>query len=753
MSFGNKQIYKCSLLIIFELTFLQLFSGIEKTYVGEIFSEEGKNPIPVPFCKVIIISNDTSIETYSNREGIFNFKADEENLYPFYAFAQCRGYIPKLNLVQKKDKLKIKMISLQQYYVNPLYIPKSAYDTTFSISATIFDNSTRNFVSGAIAHLVDFPYYDITNEKGELKISITAVELIRIYNNEYLWVIVDHKGYNTKVIQISRSEFIKNKSFEIGNVYLQRMDRIYDLDRFIEDLNDLTSRISLMEEKFSTNNQSRDKLDNTDYKLFSQYVFEIKKYFRSIDSSLHEINRINNFLIQNNITRKEINLYKNYMATTKEQFSNSIASTNVTVKNTDTIVSEIGKTVDSVKAKTESLYDSYISSVKMPDNGLRFYTGYGFGFINRPEPSNFMKLGAKTSVGFLNRDKFYFDGSVFLNFKDTNQLFDQANLNLMYRLINRKDPYFSLEVGAGPSWGAKFLKVNNDTTIREKNSMGLNLEINLIGSLFGKNNRKNNFTKNSYFYINMSNRFVFGGKDYNYGLPVFGLGYIYNIPMKKDPYNFAVDVTYMKPSEREIIQEINLLRSNPKKYITYLESYVKAFEMNTQYINKESSTYSIELIYDTVNGVRYVSDTNITWVVRRQVEIDSVAKDLNDYKKMHVLTPDYNYDYVLKKHVSMLDNTKKQTWWESDSTLAIPKNMVDQYFKGTGDFDEEFIFWSIKPTARQLVCQLLIDQYKASGGSYYNLLDKQYTHIAICDAGPKNGLYSYILVLGRKERR
>ena len=68
-----------------------------------------------------------------------------------------------------------------------------------------------------------------------------------------------------------------------------------------------------------------------------------------------------------------------------------------------------------------------------------------------------------------------------------------------------------------------------------------------------------------------------------------------------DLLNTAADAAYMKDSEKAMIREINLLRSNPKGYLVYIDQYVAETKKNPEKIGSGQMRYSLTFNYELVN--------------------------------------------------------------------------------------------------------------------------------------------------------
>ena len=63
-----------------------------------------------------------------------------------------------------------------------------------------------------------------------------------------------------------------------------------------------------------------------------------------------------------------------------------------------------------------------------------------------------------------------------------------------------------------------------------------------------------------------------------------------------DSLNTAKKCNYMKAEEREMIYEINRVRSNPKSYLVYLEPLLKEAKNKLKFFGKGNKNYSVSYI-------------------------------------------------------------------------------------------------------------------------------------------------------------
>jgi hypothetical protein len=507
-----------SILLVFYIYVYSLQLYAENFHFGVVSIITSNKIIPVPYSKVILLDSLECIETYTNDKGEFLLFSENSIDYPFLVFIQSRGYIPKLAFINEKNDLNINITPVQDYYRNTLFGPTPPNDTNYRITTTIFDSDSKKPIIGAIAYIVDFPYFSISNSNGDIRVKIPEIDLFQIYNSDIIWLIIEHKGYITHVEEIMKSCFINNKICKIEGIYMNKIENTIT-DSLFKEVSTLKDSINACNIKLSLLQDSL--LSKQSYlinKLDSAFLLDSQKF-----NSFQRKHFDTLFNKQYFDTISYIN--KNVRILTNQDFTQALFDT----------LSILNSSMDSIKSTTTELKNSYLMTDQIPDGNIRFFCGFNYGFIHRPVGSIFLKAGVKFNLNDFTKNKndanerFYFDLNCVLNTIDTTQdfkiSFDQINFNFTYRLINRKIPYYSLDFGAGPSWGARFDSNHN----REKNSFGANIELKLIGRIIKEKNAKRNLGKNTFFYLNISNRFVFGGEEYNYWLPLYGAGILFNL--------------------------------------------------------------------------------------------------------------------------------------------------------------------------------------------------------------------------------
>src|SRR5258705_9841373 len=104
-----------------------------------------------------------------------------------------------------------------------------------------------------------------------------------------------------------------------------------------------------------------------------------------------------------------------------------------------------------------------------------------------------------------------------------------------------------------------------------------------------------------------------------------------------DSLNTAKNCLYMKPEEREMIYEINRLRSNPRSYLQYLEPLLKTAKNVLKNFGKGAANYSLTYTTSTSNG-KNTKKIDTTWHFTNQEEVKALTTLINDLKKIKKLS-------------------------------------------------------------------------------------------------------------------
>lgn len=456
---------------------------------------------------------------------------------------------------------------------------------------------------------------------------------------------------------------------------------------------------------------------------------EIKALSTKHDSIIKIMSK-NYFKLRNEL----LNIHLPNISNTLSSLSDSTMYLTEVIESLNNEIPNINADLNNIKKRTESLYSRYISSEEIPDDAWRIYAGINYGFQNRPENSVLFKLGLKSL--FIN-DKIHFDLAIISNNRKNTDWLDQINLNGFYRLYTRSKPYFSIDIGGGLSYGVTYNRIDNFT--KDENSVGLNFEAYLTGKII---------KDKLFLYFNASDRFVFGGKGYNYGMPIFGIGITYNLYLKSSFIKSLSNYPFLKDSEKQIIHEVNKLRSHPKRYLNDVEQYLDYYENNPDYVGKEDEYMSVKVLYDSLEGVKRIISVDTVLFVLPQ-ETDSLKKDLKSERSKNRLIPHQGIYYIAKKLAMETDQADTVRWWTVDHMVSVPQKLINKHARGY-ILTNSIVLRNPQPSARDIICQLLIDgSNTAHSGIKYPVLDSDWTHIAVYDAGLKNGLYRYLLILGK----
>lgn len=217
-----------------------------------------------------------------------------------------------------------------------------------------------------------------------------------------------------------------------------------------------------------------------------------------------------------------------------------------------------------------------------------------------------------------------------------------------------------------------------------------------------------------------------------------------------DPLNTAADAAYMKDSEKAMIREINLLRSDPKGYLVYIDQYVAETKKHPEKIGSGQMKYSLTFNYELVDGVEKLKRIDTVWLDKPEDETDAIAslrKDLSSTPPLSILKPDKGIYEAVKYYAKDQDNN---AWAlkHIDSEGSWPWDRIRKYSPGMAEGNENIAARYPEPNVRQIIIQLLVDTGIPGYGHRYNLLDPRWTHVACFDAGLKEGMYRWLQNFG-----
>lgn len=216
-----------------------------------------------------------------------------------------------------------------------------------------------------------------------------------------------------------------------------------------------------------------------------------------------------------------------------------------------------------------------------------------------------------------------------------------------------------------------------------------------------------------------------------------------------DSLNTAKSCQYMKPEEREMVYEINLVRSNPAGYVNTIDSILKRSLMTLKTRGKGQRNYALTFSTTTVNG-KESKKIDTTWNYENVEEVRalrSLRYDLKTMNKRSVLQPDSGI-YLAMKSFAADQDLHQWKLLHTGSNGDSPWDRIKKYSPKMLFGNENGAGSSPKNNARETVLQLLMDCGIPGYGHRYNLLDKQWTHVACLFAGQKEGMHRWIQNFG-----
>lgn len=186
--------------------------------------------------------------------------------------------------------------------------------------------------------------------------------------------------------------------------------------------------------------------------------------------------------------------------------------------------------------------------------------------------------------------------------------------------------------------------------------------------------------------------------------------------MSCTPDDEKIDVTLnMSELEQQILNEINLLRANPKAYIAKLETY-------KSYFTDKSFKYPEEdVVYRTNEGIS---------------AIDECIKVLSENEKLYPVSASTGLCLAAKDHATFLNETDSRGHRGKDD--STPFDRMDQHGKWVNTAAENICYGY--DNAERIIIALLVDDGVPSRGHRKNLLNKIFKQVGIsCGAHPTYG--------------
>jgi uncharacterized protein YkwD len=223
---------------------------------------------------------------------------------------------------------------------------------------------------------------------------------------------------------------------------------------------------------------------------------------------------------------------------------------------------------------------------------------------------------------------------------------------------------------------------------------------------------------------------------------------------KIDSLNTAKNCLYMTADEREMIYEINRVRSNPSSYLQYLTPLLVKEKQSLKNFGKGTKNYSLTFSTSTVNG-KETSTVDTTWHYTTEEEVKALATLINDLKKLKplsVLQPDTGIYKAARKH-AMDNQTHDWSLRHTGSDGSSPWDRIVLFspsmYWGNENIAGRYGYAS--PIPRDYVLQLLIDSGIPGYGHRYNLLDPSWTHVA-CTTEDNKGYHWWIQNFAQKKK-
>lgn len=220
-----------------------------------------------------------------------------------------------------------------------------------------------------------------------------------------------------------------------------------------------------------------------------------------------------------------------------------------------------------------------------------------------------------------------------------------------------------------------------------------------------------------------------------------------------DSLNTAKNCEFMSAVEKEMIYEINRVRTDPKSYLAYLQPLLATSKDKLATLGKGERNYSVTFTSSVKNG-KEIKTSDTTWHYKNEEEVKAIITLIDDLKKLRslkILKPDSGIYNAAKKHA---DDQNKNHWMliHTGSDGSAPWDRILKYSPSM-NFGSENIAGktgkNISP--RDIVIQLLVDDGIPGYGHRYNLLDPYWTHIA-CRMELYKGTHWWIQNFGIKRK-
>jgi uncharacterized protein YkwD len=209
---------------------------------------------------------------------------------------------------------------------------------------------------------------------------------------------------------------------------------------------------------------------------------------------------------------------------------------------------------------------------------------------------------------------------------------------------------------------------------------------------------------------------------------------------------------YMKPQEREMVYELNVVRIHPEVYLHYLEFDLENAKDRIRTIGKGERYYSLATSYTMVNRKTTVKIDTV-WYYENEEElhaIETLIHDLKNLGTMPLLEPDEGLYKAARAHAVDNDN-HRWTLGHRGSDGSWPDERIKKYSPRMSNGNENIAGKFPEATPREIVMQLLIDSGIEGYGHRINILDPDWNHVGCYTSGLKFEMYRWVQEFGKSQ--
>ena len=170
----------------------------------------------------------------------------------------------------------------------------------------------------------------------------------------------------------------------------------------------------------------------------------------------------------------------------------------------------------------------------------------------------------------------------------------------------------------------------------------------------------------------------------------------------------AANVDYLTDIEKDVILEMNKVRTDPRKYVElYIQPRLRYF-----------------------NGRNYSVPGRITLVTQEgAAAVNACITALNRASSVGILTPEKGLSLAAKDHVADQSRTGQTGHTGSDRSTSDVRARRYGVFRGSWTFGENIAYGDA--TGRDIVCSLLIDDGVPSRGHRDNIMNRAFTQTGV----------------------